>query len=154
MSRLATVILLAQLCFPGTNAMSAQDSSYDENALRVETRYGDLQIVRGVQGAVVARAGIFRGPKVANVVSGSERAVAEAKIFERDYQPGQSVLAIGIATLGAAIGASRVPDINPAIPAGLTIVSISLISYGGLRLERAYRALSKALWWYNRELKG
>ena len=153
MSRFAVAFCAAQLFFLGASAMDAQDSSYDENALRVETRYGDLQIVRGVQGTVVARAGVFRGPKVADIVSGSERALAEAKAFERDYQPGQSVLAIGIATLGAAIGAWRVPEISPAIPASLTIVSVSLITYGGMKLEGAYRALSKAIWWYNRDLK-
>lgn len=153
MSRLAVALCAAQLLLLGATAMGAQDSSYDENALRVESHHGDLQIVRGIQGAIVARAGIFRGPKVANIVSQSERALAEAKIFERDYQPGQSVAAMGIATLGAAIGAWRIPDINPAIPTGLTIVSVSLITYGGTKLESAYRALSKAIWWYNRDLK-
>jgi hypothetical protein len=153
MSRLAIGVCAAQLFFLGATAMSAQDSSYDENALRVESRYGDLQIVRGVQGTVVARAGIFRGPKVASIVSRSERALAEARVFERDYQPGQSIIAIGIATLGVAIGAWRIPEINPAIPTGLTIVSVSLITYGGMKLESAYRALSKAIWWYNRDLK-
>jgi hypothetical protein len=154
MSRLAVAVCAAQLLFLGATAMSAQDSTYDENALRVETHYGDLQIVRGVQGTVVASAGVFSGPKVANIVSRSERALAEAKAFERDYQPAQSVVAIGIATLGAAIGAWRVPEINPGIPTGLTIVSVSLITYGAMKLERAYQALSKAIWWYNRDLKG
>lgn len=153
MSRLTVAVCAAQLFFLGPIAMSAQDSTYDDNALRVETRYGDLQIVRGALGTVVARAGVFSGPKVANIVSGSEHALAEAKVFERDYQPGQSVVAIGIATLGAAIGAWRIPEINPAIPTGLTIVSVSLITYGGMKLESAYRALSKAIWWYNRDLK-
>jgi len=133
--------------------MSAQEGSYDENALRVESRRGDLQIVRGIQGTVVARAGVFHGPKVANLVRQSEKALAEARVFERDYEPGQYVAALGIATLGAAIGASRIHDINSAIPSGLTAASFLLIAYGGSKLENAYRALSKAIWWYNRDLK-
>lgn len=133
--------------------MVAQDSSYDENALRVESRLGDLQIVRGIQGTVVARAGVFHGPKVANLVSQSEKALAEAKAFERNYEPGQAFVALGIATLGAAIGASRIQDINAAIPSGLTAASFLLIAYGGSKLESAYRALSRAIWFYNRDLK-
>ena len=133
--------------------MVAQDSSYDENALRVESRLGDLQIVRGIQGTVVARAGVFHGPKVANLVSQSDKALAEAKVFERSYEPGQAFVALGIATLGAAIGASRIQDINAAIPSGLTAASFLLIAYGGSKLESAYRALSRAIWFYNRDLK-
>lgn len=154
MSRLAAAAFAAQIFFLGASAMPAQDSTYDENALRVESRYGDLQIVRGVQGTVVARAGVFSGPRVVHIVSGSERALAEARAFERDYQPAQTMVAIGIATLGAAIGAWRVTEINSGIPTTLTIVSMSLITYGGIKLERAYQALSKAIWWYNRDLKG
>lgn len=133
--------------------MSAQEGSYDDNALRVESRRGDLQIVRGAQGTVVARAGVFHGPRIAILLSQSDSALAEAKVFERDYGPGQYLAALGIATLGAAIGASRIPNINQVIPTGLTIASVSLITYGGTRLESAYRALSKAIWWYNRDLK-
>jgi hypothetical protein len=133
--------------------MSAQDSSYDDSALRVESRLGNLQIVRGIQGTVVARSGVFHGPRVVSLVTRSDNALAEAKVFERDFQPGQYVTAIGIATLGAAIGAWRIPDVNEAIPTALTIVSVSLITYGGTKLERAYRALSKSIWWYNRDLK-
>ena len=35
----------------------------------------------------------------------------------------------------------------------LTIAGVALITYGGWRLGNAYRALSKSIWWYNRELK-
>jgi hypothetical protein len=133
--------------------MSAQSSSYDENALRVESYRGDLQVVRGVQGTVVSRAGVFRGPKVADLVSQSEQALAAARVFERDYQPGQYAAALGIATFGAALGVSRINDINTLIPTALTAASIVLIAYGGAKLHRANQALSRAIWWYNRDLK-
>jgi hypothetical protein len=153
MPRLTFALCAAQLFLMGATVMSAQEASYDENALRVESRLGDLQIVRGTHGIVVARAGVFHGPRVAALVGQSEKAVAEARVFEREYAPGQTVLALGIATLGATIGASRIPDINLAIPASLSVATFSLIAYGGVKLERAYRALSKAIWWYNRDLK-
>jgi len=153
MPRLITALGAALFLFLGATTMGAQDSSYDENALRVESRLGDLQIVRGIQGTVVARAGVFHGPKVANLVSQSDQALAEAKVFERNYEPGQAFAALGIATLGAAIGASRIQDINAAIPSALTAASFILIAYGGSKLESAYRALSRSIWFYNRDLK-
>ena len=153
MPRLAIALCAVQLLSLVTTTMSAQHSSYDENALRLESRLGDLQIVRGIHGTVVAQAGVFHGPKVTSLVSQSEKALAEARVFERDYEPGLSFAALGIATLGAAIGASRIHDINSAIPSGLTAASFLLIAYGSSKLESAYRALSKAIWWYNRDLK-
>ena len=151
--RLLFIALCATQFFPGAAPMIAQDSSYDENALRVESRLGDLQIVRGTSSTVVARAGIFRGPKVASLVSSSDSALAEAKVFEHNYNPGTYMVAAGIALLGAAIGAGRIPDLNNGIPSGLLASSVLLIGFGGSKLESAYRGLSKAIWWYNRDLK-
>ena len=152
--RLLSITFCAfQFFLLGATTMIAQNSSYDENALRVESRLGDLQIVRGTSSTVVARAGIFRGPRVANLVSSSDSALAEAKVFERDYNPGTYMVAAGIALLGAAIGAGRIPDVNNGIPSGLLGSSVLLIGFGGSKLESAYRGLSKAIWWYNRDLK-
>lgn len=152
--RLLSIALCAtQFFLLGATTMIAQDSSYDENALRIESRLGDLQIVRGTSSTVVARAGVFRGLRVANLVSSSEHALAEAKVFERDYNPGTYMAAAGIALLGAAIGAARIPDLNNGITSGLIASSALLIGFGGSKLESAYRALSKAIWWYNRDLK-
>jgi hypothetical protein len=132
--------------------MTAQDRSYDNNALRLEDHFG-VQIVRGAEGVVVGKIGLFRGVDVSAVVSPSPNAVAEAKIFQHDYTPGMLIASLGIATLGAAIGASRIQGINQMIPTGITIVSVGLLCYGGSRLENAYQALSKSIWWYNRDLK-
>lgn len=153
MSRLTIVLCAAHLLSLGATAMSAQEPSYDENALRVESRLGDLQIVRGAQGVVVASASLFHGPKVVNLVGRSEKALAEARVFEREYDPGQAVLALGIATLGVAVMTANLSDTNAAVPISLSVASFGLIAYGGTKLEKAYRALSRAIWWYNRELK-
>jgi hypothetical protein len=101
----------------------------------------------------VLKVGGFRAANVAGIVSPSPNAMAEAKIFERDYLPGARITSLGIATLGAAIGTSKIADLNQVVPIGLTIAGMSLIIYGGRRLENAYRALSKSVWWYNRDLK-
>jgi len=133
--------------------MTAQERNYDESALRVDHRRGTITIVRGVSETTVLKVGAFRAADLAGIVSPSPNAVVEAKIFERDYLPGAWITSLGIATLGAAIGSSKIADLNQAIPIGLTIAGMSLIVYGGLRLENAYRALSKSVWWYNRDLK-
>src|ERR1700694_2385037 len=102
MPRLAIALLAAQLLSVGATAMSAQDSSYDDNALRVESQRGNLQIVRGIDGKVVARSGTFNGPRLASLLTQSDSALAHAKVFERDYLPGQLIAGLGIATFGAA----------------------------------------------------
>jgi hypothetical protein len=133
--------------------MTAQEATYDENALRVDQHRGAISIVRGVSETVVVKVGAFRAVDVAGIVSPSPNAVAEAKIFEHEYRPGTWMVSLGIATLGGAIGSYRIGDLNQALPTGLTIAGVSLISYGGWRLGNAYRALSRSIWWYNRDLK-
>ena len=137
----------------GPTLMTAQERNYDENALRIDEHRGTISIVRGVSETVVAKIGAFRAVDVAAVVSPSPKAVAEATVFQRNYRPGTWIASLGIVTLGAAIGASRISGMNQAISTSLTIVSVSLITYGGSRLETAHRALAKAIWWYNRDLK-
>ena len=134
------------------NLMIAQDRSYDEGALRLDAHHGTISIVRGTSGAVVGKIGVFRGTDLTSVVSPSPNAVAEAMTFQRDYRPGTLMLSAGIVTMGAALGASRIADSNSLVPMGLTIAGVALITYGGTKIESAYRALSKAIWWYNRDL--
>ena len=133
--------------------MTAQERTYDENALRVEQHRGTISIVRGVSETVVVKVGAFRAVDVAGIVRRSPNAIAEAKRFEHDYRPGTWIASLGVATLGVAIGSYRIAGLNQALPTGLTIAGVSLITYGGWRLGNAYRALSKSVWWYNRDLK-
>src|SRR4051812_22122872 len=92
MSRLMNVGLVG-LCLISVRPaiMIAQGRTYDDNALRVEFQTGDTKIVRGVSGTVVAKVRSFRRTNLEGVVSGSPEAIAEAKIFERDYRPGSLV---------------------------------------------------------------
>ena len=154
MSRLMAALCVgAHFTIGGAAVLTAQDGSYDENALRVEGHQGDLRIVRGAQGTLVVRISGFRTTDVAKLVAPSEHAMAEARIFSRDYIPGSWIAGLGIATMGAAIGVSRINDINRLIPTGLTISAAALLIYGGGRLQNAYNALARSMWWYNRELK-
>ncbi len=136
-----------------SSLVTAQERSYEENALRIDEHGGTIRIVRGASETVVAKIGVFRAVDVAAVVAPSPKAVAEATVFQRNYRPGTWMTSLGLATLGAAVGASRVSGLNRGIPISLTIVSVSLVTVGGFKLETAHRALARAIWWYNRDLK-
>jgi hypothetical protein len=133
--------------------IAAEGQSYEQNALGLDTNFGDVRIVRGVEGAVVGRIGVFRGVDVTQVVAGSPNAVAEAREFQRNYRSGTIVLGLGLISLGASVGASQIHDVNRGITTGLTIATFGLITYAGGKLQKAYNALHKSLWWYNRDLK-
>jgi hypothetical protein len=143
----------AYLVLGGAAVLTAQGSSYDTSALRLEGHGGDLRIVRGVQGTVVAHIGGFRTPDVSAIVSPSEKAMVEAKSFAHDYGPGNWTAAVGIVAVGAAIGVSRMHDGNTSLPTGLAVSGAALILYGGTRIQSAYNALTRSIWWYNRDLK-
>jgi hypothetical protein len=132
--------------------LNAQDRSYDKDGLRLDSRFGDIRILRGVDGTVVGKIGVFRGAKLSEVVAPSANAVAEARTFQRDYRPGNLVLGLGLMTFGAALGVSRISDVNPGITSSLFVASVGFIGYGGFKLQSAYNALHRALWWYNRDL--
>jgi hypothetical protein len=133
--------------------VTAQTTPYDEGALRIEGHRGDMRIVRGINGTVVGRVGILRRLNVAQLVGSSERAAVEARTFSRDYEPGTWLVALGIATLGVNLGASQIHDVNRGITTGLLLAGTSFIIYGAGKLERAYNALARSIWWYNRDLK-
>jgi hypothetical protein len=144
---------LSMMALPAHGArLIGQETAYEANALRIEDTRGDMRIVRGTQGTVVGRIGVFRGTDIVKLVQSSERAAIQARRFTRDYKPGTLTLALGIATLGAGIGVSRMHDVNSGITTGLLISGTALIVYGAGRLENAYNALARSLWWYNREL--
>jgi hypothetical protein len=147
------IAILTGLSIAATSESStAQQRSYDDNALRIEDSRGDMRIVRGSEGTVVGRIGVFHSTDVTRLVESSERATVEARKFVRDYRPGTLFVAVGIATLGAAIGASRAGEGSNGLTSALTVSGTGFIVYGAGRLENAYNALARSLWWYNRDL--
>jgi hypothetical protein len=153
MSRTVLWMFVACIFAAEPTGVSAQ-TTYDNNALRLDSKFGDVRIVRGVDGPVVGRIGVFRGSDVAKIVETSAKAVSEAREFQRNYRPGTIILGLGLISLGVTTGVSQIHDVNRGITTGLTLATFGLITYGGGRLERAYNALSRSIWWYNRDLKG
>jgi len=153
MQRLFIRSLLTGLAIvTATVQLEAQNNTYDQQALRVDAGPGTLRIVRGVGDSVVLKIGDLRSVDLSGIVATSSNAVTNARLFEKNYRPGLSFTGLGIALMGVGIGVSRM-DVDPLIASVFTVSSIGLIAYGASRLQIAYRGLSKAIWWYNRDLK-
>lgn len=134
----------------GAQADSA--NSYDANALRVESHFGDLRIVRGVSGPAVASVGTFRTVNLVKLVAPSENAVKEAREFERNQRPGSIAALLGAIVLGTSFAVSTRNDPSWGLVSA-EVAGTGLLFYGGIRLNRAYNALSRSIWWYNRDLR-
>jgi hypothetical protein len=152
MSRSLLAILALCFLLSEPTTMNAQDRTYDGSALRLDVRFGDIRIVRGADGQVLGKVGVIGGADVTKIVAGSPQAVTEAREFQSNYGPGVATLGLGLVALGASVGVSHIHDVNRGITTGLTLATVGLITYGGQRLQRAYNALARSLWWYNRDL--
>lgn len=128
-------------------------SSYDASALRVESRWGDLRIVRGSSGAVVGKIGTFRSVDLTKLVGRSDSALKQAREFNRNHGPGSWASAIGGIALGVCLAISAHNDDASWGLISTEVAATGLVLYGAIRLNRAYNALSRSIWWYNRDLK-
>ncbi len=131
-------------------ARAEPDSTYDSRALRLESHWGNLQIVRGAEGPIVGRVGVFRTANVEKTVAGSARAESEARLFKASHRPGAIASAVGALTFGVGLVASSNSSNNAATPI-LVIGGIGTMLWGAQHLNAAYAALSRAIWWYNRD---
>ena len=143
---------------PGTTIVSGRnaapsDSShgYDAQALRFETHWGSADIIRGANGPVIGTVGWFRDFDVEKLVASSPQAVTEARAFKTNNFRGSLVGGLGALTLvvGAVITANS--SNNAASPI-LIIAGAGTMAWGAQQLNKGYSALSRALWWYNRDL--
>ena len=124
---------------------------YDRCALRFTLGFGSWSIVQGMDSRNVGRLGMFRGPKVANLVATVPDAAEEARRFERGYARSSALLWGGaaITVIGAGLAAGN--DGHP-VAMGLSVSGAALMTYGAWRHGRSFNHLSRALWLYNRSL--
>jgi hypothetical protein len=136
-----------------TRSGSAPDSSrnYDAQALRFETSWGNVSILRGANNSVVGTAGWFRDPGLEKLLETSPRALTEARAYRTNNFRGSLVGSVGaLATLvGVVVTANGANDASSPI---LIIGGVSSMVWGAHHLSISYSALSRALWWYNRDL--
>ena len=136
-----------------TGSASASDSSrnYDARALRFESHWGSADIVRGSNGAVIGTVGWFREFDVEKLVESSPRAVTEARDFQTNNFRGSLASGLGALTLVAGVVVASNSSNNASSPI-LIIAGAGAVAWGAQHLNQGYAALSRAFWWYNRDL--
>ena len=155
-SRILSALIAGAACglfLTGSMAVaqsSDSTSGYDGRALRFESYWGSAKIIRGADGPVVGTAGWFRSFDVEMVVASSPPALAEARVFKTNNTRGSVVGSIGaLATVVGVVVAAN--GSNAASPI-LIIGGVGAMGWGAQHLNKGIAALSRSLWWYNRQL--
>lgn len=124
---------------------------YDSQALRFESRWGSADIIRGAKGEVVGTVGWFRDFDVEKLVQSSPQASAAARDFSVSNFRGSLVTTIGASLVAIGLVVAGNNSNNASTPV-LIIAGAGGIGWGLNRLNASYAALSRAMWWYNRDL--
>ena len=141
----------------GTPSVSTQqartDSStvYDSQALRFESRWGSADIMRGAKGEVVGTVGWFRDFDVEKLVQSSAQASDAAHDFRVSNFRGSLVTTIGASLVAIGLVVAGNNSNNASTPV-LIIAGAGGIGWGLQHISQSYAALSRAIWWYNRDL--
>ena len=149
-----TLIAGVSLAFGGTAPVAAQgrDSTrvYDGQALRYESHLGRGRIIRGADGPLIGTVGWFSDFDVEKLVATSPSARAEARVYKTNNFRASVVTSIGAAAtvIGVAVTANGSNDASSPI---LIIAGVGAMAWGGQHFKLAYSALSRSLWWYNRD---
>lgn len=125
--------------------------SYDARALRFESNWGNVRIIRGASGTVLGTAGWFRDFDVEKLLASSPQAAAEARVYQTNNFRGSLVGGIGALTAVTGILITANSSNNASSPV-MIIGGIGAMVWGVQHLNKSYSALSRALWWYNRDL--
>jgi hypothetical protein len=126
--------------------------THSTDALRFESNWGNVSIIRGADGPVVGTLGWFRDFDLKQLLASSPSAAADVRAFETNNFRGSLVGAIGATTtlIGVVVAANS--SNNAASPV-LVIGGVGAMLWGAQHLSMSYSSLSRALWWYNRDLK-
>jgi hypothetical protein len=135
---------------------AAPACTYDACALRLER----TAILRGAGGAPVGRLGTFGAPALTPLVAGSDSAARHAAVFDREYGTGKKLLHGGavVALVPLTILLHRTRDLDRDVTAGdwallaAAVPGLAVEIWGARKVERSLKALSRAVWWYNRDL--
>lgn len=136
---------------PARTGPATESCSYDACALRVEPGgfFSRPVLLRGVSAERVQRAG-FRGFDLQGVVQGSDSAVRYARDYRASQTRASAAGLVGTALAVTALIISQSDDDTPVMPysIGASVVGV----YAGFEARRALGALSRALWWHNRQV--
>jgi hypothetical protein len=149
------LIVGASSVFLQTAPVGAQSNDstrgYDGQALRYESYWGNATIIRGADGPVVGTAGWFRSFDVEKLVAVSPSAQAEAHRYNTNNFRGSIVGSIGAAAtlIGVAVTANSSNNASSPI---LIIGGVGAMAWSAQQFKVAYGALSRSLWFYNRDV--
>lgn len=127
-------------------------SSYDSQALRLESHWGEYRVVRGAKSQIVGTVGPVRSFDVAQLVARSPVAAAEARVFQSNRLPASIVGIAGALSFVTGVVVASNSSNNASSPV-LIIAGAGAMFWSAQHLNTAYAALSRSIWWYNRDLK-
>ena len=148
------LVLATALAAPlGAQAATCPTAGYSACAVRAEASlFRGVHLVRGAEGAEVGRVRTFGNPSLASLLAGSDSAVVHARRYT-----GAARRSAGLGLVGGALFvAAAIVDLRDreVTDAGLVLVgtgSLFGLASAGQQLK-AQRELSRATWWYNRDL--
>ena len=137
---------------PLAEAQSSDSTSgYDGQALRYESYWGNSTIIRGADGPVVGTAGWFRSFDLEKLVAASPAAQAEARRYNTSNYRGSIVGSIGAAATLIGVVVTANSSNNASTPI-LIIGGVGAMAWSAQQFKNAYGALSRSLWFYNRDV--
>lgn len=125
--------------------------SYDARALRFESSWGSVRIIRGADAQLVGTGGWFRDVELEKLVASSPNALSQARLYEKNNFRGSLVGTVGAVTSVVGLVLTTNSSNSASSPA-LIIGGVGAMIWGVQHVNMSYSALSRALWWYNRDL--
>jgi hypothetical protein len=155
-SRIILALIAGAVCVgfgTGTAGAQSKDSTGgpEAQALRYESYYGNARIIRGADGPVVGTAGWFRDFDVEQLVAASPSALSDARLYKTNNFRASVVGSIGatVTLIGVAVTANSSNNASSPI---LIIGGVGAMAWAAQHFNIAYSALSRSLWWYNRDI--
>ena len=155
-SRFVGALIAAAVCaFFTTTAAGAQSKDSTRGSevqtLRYESYFGNARIIRGADGPVVGTVGWFRSFDVENLVAASPSAQPDARLYKTNNFRASVVTSIGAAATVIGVMVTANSSNNASSPI-LIIGGVGAMAWGAQHFNIAYSALSRSLWWYNRDV--
>lgn len=142
-------VLAALLALPLGASSQSHACEYDECALRLN----DSEVLQGRSSERIAGFGFFRPPDLAERLASSDSATWYLEVVEESYTRGRVIWFAGqiVSAAGALLYIS--PDkTTQAWGFALQALGFSTGWLGQSRVARAEDAMSRAIWWYNRDV--
>jgi hypothetical protein len=148
-ARLAAALLAPPAPAAAQTATPAETCAYDACALRL----WENDLLEGREGERVAAFGFFRPPAARELLEASDSAAWHLDRVEETYTSGRVIWILGQAASLAGLVMYFSPD--PAVQKGgfaAQTAGFLVTSLGQRRVTTAKEAMSRAVWWYNRDV--